>query len=431
MSEVNSSTNAQTRYWLPLMALLALPSLLAAIEISVWDSIDFGTRFRLWENPWQYLPYLFLIIMGAVWYNTRQPLPHIGRINLGIVASLLVLNTVLTSTVSPVPAIALQKQNLILGAALAGWASVYLARGIGARYVHGVNLALFAGILLHVPLVFVMIYLHKDDAGLAWLYRIPGFGGVRLYNYALEAGIAVGIGIFVTSTSGGYLRKITVLSGLAILWMMLFWSGGRGAVIALVGALILTSFILPKCAKMMWIAAVLSCMVGGAASVMIWTPEGGSFGLLEIAQRTATIEVNSLSSGRMDLWRGTLDFISQKPVFGHGLMQITALWTDAQEATNSQMTRHMHAHNIVLDIFLAFGVVGGVFLLFLLAKIWLVSVLRVRKSANPAFLGALLAVNSLLSHSLISGTYYHAHSIVYIALLLGICLSVKARPAQQ
>ena len=109
----------------------------------------------------------------------------------------------------------------------------------------------------------------------------------------------------------------------------------------------------------------------------------------------------------------------ERPAFGHGVSQYRYL------TTNAELAKHVQVHNILLESLISFGLVGTVALLFLLGKIWVSAAVRLQDAHSLSSVPVFLVATSLLVHGLVSGTYYHIHSILMIAISLGFLLRGK------
>ncbi len=311
---------------------------------------------------------------------------------------------------------------LFLSALILGWASYYFVSIYHNKYRNTLYLALIGGAVLHIPAVLLLIYLQKDTPDFNWSINITGFGSVRIYGYTLEVAIALGIGILTAqpliSKRHGYFLWLCLIA----LWMMLFWSGARGAVISIMIAVLFSSIFCPRYALKAVTITVLSGLAGALLSLLIWLPDTESFGLMRIIASSGRETVDAFSSGRIEMWQDTLAFISARPFLGYGLFQVLDLLPPSLSESGTTIMVQRQVHNIILEVLLAFGFAGGGIVLFFMVKTWLRVVRNVTQSASSLHWPAFLAINTLLMHGMISGTYFHVHSVMYLALLFGVGL---------
>jgi O-antigen ligase len=115
---------------------------------------------------------------------------------------------------------------------------------------------------------------------------------------------------------------------------------------------------------------------------------------------TRTVEASvggEATTGRTEMWRGVIKAIERRPVFGHGEGQMREV------APYSIMT---HPHNSILQVILAWGIVGLLCVIVLAIAFTRRALPPVRRSEDymvPAFIGLVsLAVLSLVDNPLIN-----------------------------
>lgn len=310
--------------------------------------------------------------------------------------------------------------NYFLGitatAILLGLAAAALRRRIGERFTTMVAWALFLAMLLHAPSWAWIYLLENQNPDFDWLRQLPGYPGLRMYGYSVEAGIAAGFGLFFLSGNQDKKRRIGLTIGITLLWALLFWGGGRGAYTALFATIVLACLVTPQFAKKMWLFCITTIPIGAGLSFLLPNPSG-SYGIVSRLERTFNSgSINEISSNRITVWSDAYEIFLQRPFFGHGAAQYPRLTTYPDFAALEQ------THNILLESLISFGAVGTIALIFLLGKIWLTALLRLRKTPSATTLPMFLVATSLLTHGLFSGTFYHIHSMFIIALSLGFLL---------
>jgi len=293
------------------------------------------------------------------------------------------------------------------------------------KYIRGIYKALIVGVLLHMPFVFLIIYLRQDSDTFLWRVNIPGWGGGRPYNYFVEVGVVVGIGMLVIRSTQEKLFNVFLLVAISLSWMMLFWGGGRGAIVGILGALVISSIVAPHFAKKIWIVAGVTCVVGAVLSLLIWTPDSPSFGLLNMLTRTGSETLNRVSTGRIVMWLYAIESIKEHPFWGYGLEQFIFLQVPRISASANV---HLHVHNLILEVILSWGLIGASVFAVLFTRLCVRVLTRVRPLVGREKLPAFLPLVALLGHGLFSGTYFHIHSLIYMAIFFGICLAPN--PAQ-
>lgn len=413
----------------PMLGLLLLPPALVLYDWGFGAATGFETRLLVWNLPW-HIAALIVILSGA--FALRRADLRLPVVDLAGLLFLLGMSLWLSRTSAANPAQAdLLLQRLGLAVALGVVAHAGASR-MGAYFVQAVYGALLVGVVLTVPLLWLVIWQQYDNPAYFWPWLMPGFGAVRLYGYALEAGIAVGVGMLAVLPLPR-IRQVLLWLVVILLWAMLFWSGARGGVLALGVGVALGALLLPKRALALLGVGALSAALGAGLSLLLWLPDLDGFGLWEMFVKSTNPDAYNQSGSRMIRWRAALELISEQPVFGYGLAQFSNLWplfaerdTAAGFAPSFYFLSYRNVHNMVLEALLAWGLLGGLVLAGLLLRLWGKAVLRVWGNAQalPAFIG----LNTLLAHGLLSGSYFFAHSLFYMAIFAGICLAQK--PAQ-
>ena len=122
---------------------------------------------------------------------------------------------------------------------------------------------------------------------------------------------------------------------------------------------------------------------------------------------------SGMTSGRAELWRGTLEAIGRHPWFGHGEGQ---LWHVVPAAKTFEVA---HPHNIVLQILFAWGVVGALCVA-VLAIPFALRVTRNAQARGGEWLPPLMAMLVLVPYALVDGTLFHVHAASLFAACAGL-----------
>ncbi|OED88480.1 O-antigen ligase family protein [Vibrio breoganii] len=190
----------------------------------------------------------------------------------------------------------------------------------------------------------------------------------------------------------------------------LFWLGGRGAIVSyfitVIGFTIIQKYkgeskINHKGIILLIISLLLSTILSEITSVYDWN------GLFRFAFDTDEVTLNQYTSSRLSMWIASLDYIYDKPWFGHG--------SDAYLILG--ITPHYHPHNFIIQIMLEFGVVGfllfSLFFISLLIKSFLFSINNKSTIVHDI---SLCIVVGLFTHGLIDGTIYHATPLMFLSI---------------
>jgi len=401
-----------------ILALLTLPTVLAIIFVGFGVVYAGGLRPVIFELSW--LTFAFVLIGTSI----ASKAPVIGeakilpRAYLAVFTVFAIISVYTTVAVAPSVKMSSYAIGTSVTAILAGLAAAAQKRRFGDKIIVSISWALFVAMLLHAPFWIWLFVIEGNNPEFDWLNRTPGYPSIRTYGYSVEASIAAGLGLYYLSDRSNKVLLFSLALGTTFLWMLLFWSGGRGAFLALLASSTLVAFIAPKFISRIWKFFVATIAVGAGLSLLLPVPNS-AYGLLRRADLDAIVNsgsMNELSSNRMSLWSDAYSIFLDKPLFGHGMLQYSHITTD------STLTEHIQVHNILLEALISFGLVGTAAVIFLLGKIWVLAAIRLRRPDTQSTLPVFLIATTLLVHGLVSGTYYHIHSALIIAISLGLLL---------
>jgi O-antigen ligase len=245
--------------------------------------------------------------------------------------------------------------------------------------------AVLAGLLL-VFLLLVAFVATTEQSPAERVFRLPAFGNVRWFGY-LAAG-AIGL------AAPGFLRgDRTAWAVAAMAFALAFWTGSRGPLFASVAGLALSTIFLRKFRNLRVWGSFAACAFVG---VMLGSGLGA---LVAFEGQGAANTLRFDSAGRVDVWRDTIGVISMRPLLGWGEAQFREIFRDVWSVAQP--------HNVVLQVLLAWGVVGA--LLSVALALWTAPRFLVAQSidAAPFQCAALM----LAVYSMYDGALYYAHSL--------------------
>lgn len=397
--------------WMPL-SLFMLPTAMVLLPLIMpihpFAAIRFTPILPLILQAW-------LIVAGL----RSQPLAWqdlIPNNRLVLLTTILFIVIALTTSVAVAPIwfySLLKLLDLFLLAAVSYFAAAFFARG-GARLVQNTLIAVVASLVVGAILVSVLFY-YRVPTYFWWPNFMPGFAYVRIYGFAMTVGVAIAAGLLAVPrfTSGG--NRLPLLLALTFLWAVLFWTGTRGGVIALMVSFSLLALVAPKFRRILpWV--LLTMVVGAVFSLPLPIP-GPLYGIFGIYSDTVGAQsAQEFSSGRWSLWSQTLSFISRKPWFGHGYAQLLSFAAEMKHPFT-------HVHNIVLEAALAWGWIGAACAGFLGVRLWLIGFLKTKEAELDENVPAFLLVTALLVYAFVDGTYYYYQTLIPFALCVGILAS--------
>ena len=412
---VKFSTDAFKKYdnWLPIF-LLILPTIMIIIPVIV----ETPPEQRIFFTPllpliFQALVIIYSVISGAL--IRPNILPHNPVI---LAVSCIFLSIVFYSTAME----AVQKYYSILKLIdiflliAAAYFSAYLFER-SPTLARNTLFAIFGSIILAVPLS-ALLFAFEMPSYFRWPNFIPGFVYIRIYGFALAVSIAVGIGLLTLPISQNRTVKTLVLLGLTLLWTTLFWTGSRGGVVAIICVVPTLAVFIPRLRSIL-LPALATMIIGGIISIQIPIPSN-TFGVINVFNDVILADsADSFGNGRLDLWKGVLQLISEKPWFGNGYAQFI-MHARYVEVVGS------HTHNIILEAALAWGWIGAACAGFLVIYLWILALKKIWTGDLLERTPAFVAVNVMLVYALVDGAYFYYQSLVPLAFCIGV-LSIKQK----
>lgn len=299
-------------------------------------------------------------------------------------------------------------------------ALIDVARTIGPRFVLALWISLGIGTLLYVVLWAVYI-LMVSPQGEEWVIRIPGVNNVRHTGYFAFAIVVAGLVTLISfrDSTKRYLRwGLPISFGVVGLGLAL-WTGSRGPLLASLVAMIATFCVAAGNRKLIATFMVSSVIAATAVVSILPVPHpiygiAGSTGMADV---TAKGDADA-SSGRKELWAGTIDRIAQRPFMGWGVGQFGKFGT-------AKPDEFFHPHNFPLQFLFA----GGILSVLLLC---LTSLPALRRWGWPYAQGPSAAgvggVLGMMVYSLYDGALYFSYPITIF--IVAIASSIAPAPKQ-
>ena len=253
-----------------------------------------------------------------------------------------------------------------------------------------------------------------------WVSDMPGFSNIRHIGYLLLLGSAISLGAIISNYD-----KLLHFSLATINIALIIWFGSRGPLLAILVAFTVAFIILPafrKIDKLLIIAAIL--VLASIASQIIPTPPSGSYNILnrvDSAQIEKSIasdkNIDTISSGRLVMWKDAAQMIMQNPI-GYGSDQFKYSAKSAKGASR-------HPHNLLLQIFFEWGLIGGTAFLFLVAVI--IRKITIDFIADRSKAVFILPTIAASIFALMDGLLFYALPIALLCLLIALQIH---KPAQ-
>jgi len=277
---------------------------------------------------------------------------------------------------------------------------------------------LFSAVIF-MPFFWLKLYGTYDNQGFNWVWSLPGFENVRHLDYFLGSLTTI-LGLALLTKSFENCSKIfkgLVFLMLFILWVMLFWSGGRGSSIAAVatigGTLI---FFKPAGWRKILRVNILVLVLAVATSTMLPVPHL-SYGIFRFAAHILEgQDIAAFSAGRTALWAEAIKIWQQNIWFGIGAGQTKTVIQFASSV-------HGQPHNIVIQALLAWGIVGGApFLGAIFTPFWTRgwAFHRAHRQYDMIHLIAYGLALSITLNALVDGTLYYPFPIFLFIIAISV-----------
>ena len=288
-------------------------------------------------------------------------------------------------------------------AALFFFALISLKNTFGPRFMFSLWQAIGLGVLVYVGLWSLHIYINAPQ-GDDWVTRIPGVNNVRHTGHFAFAGVIAGLFILIFEGGRGRWSKwaLAMLFGSIGLGLAL-WTGSRGPFLASLIVIFVTFWLAVEHRKKIAGFFVLSALAATAVVSLLPIPHpiygiAGATGAADIA----AIDEADASSGRTELWSGTLDKIRDRPILGWGLNQFGA-------SGPSKPQQFFHPHNFPLQIMFSGGIVSVVLVVLMFFPALRQWKWPYSRGSSAAGVGAVVG---LFVYSLYDGTLYFGYPIM-------------------
>lgn len=327
-----------------------------------------------------------LIIFISFREGIRLPKPRL--LDLALLGALAVLMWATAATANS-PATSLLRTGIWTIHFVFGLAVVNLWRLGMFEYEYHVR-AVLCGFLVFFAMLIAFVAT-TDQSAEESVFGLPAFSHIRWFGYYAAAVIGL-------SMPAAAKKDRLALLTIAIAFALTFWTGTRGAVAAAVVGLA-AGAILSREFRSSWLWFLfVSCGLAGFAIAY------GLDASLPIGNQGPDSMNRYGDSGRIEVWRATIDLIQARPWFGHGDGQFKLLIGGSLNIAQP--------HNIALQFLHAWGIVGTLLCLVLVTRI-APGFLRPSTTDNAGFrCGALV----LAAYSFIDGALFYNQSLALFAL---------------
>jgi len=285
-----------------------------------------------------------------------------------------------------------------------------LGRDLGPQTRRAVWASLVIGLCAYALLVILFVYSVPKGVRFNW-ERFPLAGSnVRHIAYYAVIGASAGAALALSGTGRA---RILGSAAMILLLALAFWSGSRGAVIAVWAAFALGMFWFRQLRKP-WAWAMLFGLTALAAAISVLAPvPNGLFGLHRAVSTMQAPSANTFSSGRLEMWADSWRAVLRAPWFGYGQGQFPHV-VASQHLFNQP-------HNIGLQLLLQWGCVGTGLTAALAGYV----ALRCRDSLrrpSPSQLPAFLVAAAMFVMALYDATLFYSYPTMIFVFSMALLI---------
>jgi O-antigen ligase len=229
---------------------------------------------------------------------------------------------------------------------------------------------------------------------------------VRLVGHyaAPAAGLAAGM-MAVSRTPARWGIAFTVAT-LAL--ALALWTGSRAALIGVGAGLVAGLLFAPSMRRPRAWGGLAAGLVVAWLAVSSLPAPAPNMGAVRIV--ASTVQSTDRTTGRTQLWAHVAKAVAKRPVFGHG---------EGQMYYVARFSNSFHPHNVILQVLLAWGIVGLACVLTLTLYFARESI-RIVRSGSEELVPPFIAIVTLAVPSLVDGSLIHALPVSIFAACVGM-----------
>ena len=308
----------------------------------------------------------------------------------------------------------------ILIAGLFVLAVVNLRNTYGSAFLTVLWLAFGASAVLYTAMWAIHIFMVSPQ-GEEWVTRIPGVNNVRHVGHFAIAGVIGGIFSFSAYRSNpSLLLRWIIPSFFAIAGLGLaLWTGSRGPLLALLVTMFVTICVATQHRKVLTGFCLAATLAATATVAMLPVPHP----IYGIAEATGFADVSAqaghdVTSGRTELWKGTIMKIAERPMLGWGVNQFGAVEISKDGSP-------LHPHNYPLQLMFSGGLLSVLVLFPIALPIIRKSDWRPIKGPAAAGVGGVIGI---LVYSLYDGVLYFSYPITVFLVAVATASPPTSKP---
>ena len=319
---------------------------------------------------------------------------------------------------SPIAATATSLSLVMLLHVVFGAALWFALAEIDGRAVEKFSLAIFAGLIVFVPLLgwaFLFPPAAIDPYQHQWQFALPGFISVRTFGAYTGAITAFFLGLALADRKRNaipiwMLAAITLSAGLTL------WSGTRAAVVGVACALMLIGLLTQWRWPVSFLIQLACCLALAVAAAISLQPYGDPAFQLFASGDAGSADV--VTGGRLSYWSDVVAAIAKYPLLGAG--SAASSWV-----LPSTSQQHVQPHNVVLQFLLSWGIFATASALFLIGRATRNAYAIARRAPLAVPFAAMVCC--LLINALFDGTFYFARHVMLIMIGFGVIFAIARR----
>lgn len=248
--------------------------------------------------------------------------------------------------------------------------------------------------------------------GPGWISQVPGLTHVRGLSFFVVCGFYMALASLPempTEKSNKREYVIAYLGGFVSI-LLAFWSGSRGSIVAILGALSILLWAASSFRIAILKFSFLIFILGALASLALPIPHP-SYGIIRFTNVTS--DITYLSSGRTTIWLETLPKILDRPIFGWGLDQFQLIRFESFQGFKQP-------HNIVLQSLISIGFVGSAILAVAILPILRKARLQLDSLVRVSALG-MIATTCILA--MYDAALYYNYPLMMLAVAVALAFA--------
>jgi O-antigen ligase len=391
-----------TRYSVPAVIAFAPP----LFFLMTWNAEDLGPALRFLRS--YSLPLaaaeLFAILVavreGAVVYWRQLRPPAV------VVAALVGLVSVAVATalfVAPAPAASIIRTIAWIIHLFFGLSIAFLVR---RKFSADDLIAAYCmGFTAYVAL-FVIFATGALQRPINWTFDLPSVSHIR--HIGIYASAIVGLAIGVMAGARGLRTWMFGFAIVVIGFALSFWTGSRGPVAAVGAAVAFGLIAFPTMrSPRAWGGTALAIAIAVVATLLMPAPADNMGVGRTIEASTGNADA---TTGRMELWALVLQAISRSPIIGYGESQMSVV---------APFYGMGQPHNLVLQLLLAWGVIGLICAA-VLGIAFVARAIPAVRADEASLVGPFTAMATLTALSMVDAALYHVLPVSIFAACAGM-----------